>query len=289
MSWTVYPMDTGFFSTLGSYGFDARCEMAAELGFDATYLTLWSERAWADVARLRTVHEKHGLDVAGVYVALDVAASEDDPAARRILDLLRTLDGADLVEVALLSSDTSIDPSDPAGDAVALAWVERLAEAATERGIRLALYPHAGAWMETTADAARLCRAIGHPLVAGVFPAFHWYAAGAHDLQGSVDVLAPYLASVNVCGSRRISGWVMPATIEPLDDGQLDTFAVLGAILRAGYDGAIGLQGYSVGGDAYAKFRRSLTAFRDIERRLAEHPDWAVLRDDPLPLPSGAA
>lgn len=289
MGWKVYPMDTGFFSTLGSYDFDARCEIAKELGFDATYLTLWSEPAWADVGRLPAVRATHDLDVAGVYVALDVATAADDPAGQRIMNLLRNLDGTDLVEVAILSGDTSIANSDPVGDATALAWIDRLVEAASEREIRLALYPHAGAWLETTADAARLCRTLDHPLVGAVFPAYHWYAAGAHDLRGSVDIVAPYLRSVNVCGSRRISGWVMPATIEPLDDGQLDTFAVLGAIARTDYDGFVGIQGYSVGGDAYAKFRRSLAAYRDIERRLAEHPHWADLRDDPLPLPSGAA
>ena len=80
----------------------------------------------------------------------------------------------------------------------------------------------------------------------------------------------------------------MPATIEVLDDGELDSFIVLGELRRAGYDGFIGIQGYSLGGDAYAKFRRSLAALRDIERRLDEHPQWIDLRPDPLPLPSGS-
>jgi sugar phosphate isomerase/epimerase len=288
MSWQVYPMDTGFFNSLGSYDFDVRCEVAKELGFDATYLTLWSDFAWEDVKRLGSVREKHGLDVAGVYVALDVSRGERDPEGQRIIELLRTLEGTDLVEVAVLSSDPAIPNSDPAGDGAALAWLERLVEAASERQVRIALYPHAGGWLERTADAARLCRALDHPLVGAVFAAFHWYAAGGQDLRGNIASVAPHLISANVCGSRRITGWVMPATIEPLDDGELDTFAVLAELNRAGYDGYVGIQGYSAGGDAYAKARRNLAAFRDIERRIEAHPHWAELRPDPLPLPSGA-
>lgn len=288
MGWKVYPMDTGFFSSLGSYDFDVRCEMAKELGFDATYLTLWSDFAWGDVAKLKTVRAKHALDVAGVYVALDVAQPDDDPAGLRILDLLRTLEGTDLVEVAVLSSDQTVANSDPRGDDRALAWLERMAEAASARDVRLALYPHAGGWMERTADAVRLCERIDHPLVRAMFTAFHWYAVAGQDLRESVDSVAPYLAAVNVCGSRRVKGWVMPATIEPLDDGELDTFVVVSELKRIGYGGFVGIQGYSAAGDAYAKFRRSLAAMRDIERRVEQHPHWGELRPDPLPLPSGA-
>jgi hypothetical protein len=40
----------------------------------------------------------------------------------------------------------------------------------------------------------------------------------------------------------------------------------------------VGIQGFSVGGDVYTKLKRSITAFRDIERRLDAHPEWAQLR-----------
>jgi hypothetical protein len=59
MRWPAYAMDTGFYSRQGSYDFGARCEITKELGFDATYLTLWSEAAWADVPKLETVREKY--------------------------------------------------------------------------------------------------------------------------------------------------------------------------------------------------------------------------------------
>jgi hypothetical protein len=67
-------------------------------------------------------------------------------------------------------------------------------------------------------------------------------------------------------------------TIESLADGELDNFALLGSLQRVGYRGMVGVQGYGMGGDCYGNLQRSLTAYRDLTRRLAAHPEWAVLR-----------
>ena len=61
----IYAMDTSFYHSLGSYTFAARCEMLRELGYDATYLTLWSDAAWADVPLLASVTERYGLRTLG--------------------------------------------------------------------------------------------------------------------------------------------------------------------------------------------------------------------------------
>jgi sugar phosphate isomerase/epimerase len=288
MAWPVYAMDTGFYNAQGSYDFDARCEIAKELGFDATYLTLWSETAWSDVPRLGTVAERHGLDVAGVYCPFDMTAPDAEGEARRIEELVRSVEGTRFVEIALLSG--TISPSDQSGDEVALGFLQRFAAAAEERDITLLLYPHALCWLERTGDAVRLCRTLDHPRVRAIFTAYHWYAVeGGPGLPEVVDEVAPFLSAVNICGSSKLPGMVMGATIERLDEGQLDAFDVLSQVRRVGYDGYIGLQGYSLQGDPYANFRRSLAALRDIERRLDAHPDWGSLRrSDPLPPPSGA-
>jgi sugar phosphate isomerase/epimerase len=249
------------------------------LGYEATYLTLWDESAWADVRQLGTVRQRFGLDVAAVFAEVFIDAPDNDRGNGRIIDLLRSLEGTRTVELTLRWRDPAGTPASTAGDGPARRWLERLLSIAAERGITLALYPHIRWWLERTEEAVRLCQTIDHPLLRMTFPAFHWYAVDGRDLPQRLAEAAPYLSLVNVCGSRRYdNGSGNPATIEPLDDGELDVFAVLGAVRAVGFDGPVGIQGYSVGGDAYAKLRRSLAAFRDIERRLDAHPDWATLR-----------
>lgn len=278
MKQRLVAMDTSFYHSLGAYDFDARCEMLVELGYDATYLSAWSEPAWADVSRLATVHDRYGLDVAAVYATLDIAHA-GERENQRIVKLLETMAGCSHLELSVRSSDELIAKSDPGGDKAASAWLERMLTIAADREITISLYPHVNFWMERMADGVRLCRRMDHPRLRLVFPAYHWYVVDGTGLSEQLAEATPFLASANLCGSRRFNnGSGLPATIEPLDEGELDIFAVLGALRATGYDGMIGIQGYSVGGDVYGKLKRSLTAFRDMERRLNEHPRWAELR-----------
>jgi sugar phosphate isomerase/epimerase len=256
----TFGMDTGFYSRIGSYPPEVRCAMLAALGYDATYLTLWSERAWTDLSTVDAEARRHGLDVAAVNVTVDL---DEDPG--RVLELLSS---GRTVEVAVKNS---------AGDAAALRFLER-ALAAGEG--RILLYPHTFYWLERVTDAVRLCAALAEPRLGLVFPAFHWYAADGSPLTDVLDRAAPHLGMVNLCGSRRLAGQYFPATIEPLDGGDLDNFAILGALRAVGYEGMVGVQGYGVGGDAYEHFRRSLAALRAMEERLDAHPEWALLRAD---------
>jgi sugar phosphate isomerase/epimerase len=287
MSWPVYAMDTGFYNRQGSYDFGARCEIAKELGFDATYLTLWSEAAWADAPQLETVRDTYGLDVAAVYCQIDMTDPSGDREVERVLNLIETTNATRSIEIALRSHVFS--PSDPGGDETAIALLTRLADGASRRDITLLLYPHALHWLERTSDAVRLCRSLDRPNVRAIFPAFHWYAVeGGTDLPEILDELAPFLGGVNVCGSSIRRELAMGATFERLGDGELDAFDVLCQVRRVGYTGYIGLQGYSVQGDPYENFRRSLGMLRDIERRIDAHASWGSLnRDRSLPLPRG--
>ncbi|MFN3335115.1 MAG: sugar phosphate isomerase/epimerase family protein [Caldilinea sp.] len=275
----VFAMDTYFYTSLGAYAFDVRCEMLAELGYDATYLTLWSAEAEADIPRLAYVKARYGLDVAGVYTTLDIASAPAGSAAH-VLELIETLPIPTQVAVALYAEAPGRVQSDATLDDQALPWIERLLAVADRHGHEILLYPHFAFWLERTEDAVRLCRRLAHPRLGLSFNGYHWYAVDGKQLSARLDEAASYLRSTNVCGSRRLpeGSGPMPATIEPLDDGELDNFIVLAELQRIGYRGWIGFQGYSVGGDVYTKLQRSLTAYRSMITRLVKRPGWGVLR-----------
>jgi hypothetical protein len=69
-----------------------------------------------------------------------------------------------------------------------------------------------------------------------------------------------------------------PATIELIDQGELDLFVVLCTLHQVGYRGAIGLQGFGIGGDVYSKLRHSRQVFRDLHHRVALRSHWAQLQ-----------
>lgn len=275
----VFAMDTYFYTSLGAYDFDVRCEMLAELGFDATYLTLWSTAAEADIPRLAYVKARHGLEVAGVYTTLDIT-SPSNGSESHVLKSIEALPISTQVSVALFVEAPRIARSDASRDDEALAWLERLLSITERGGHEILLYPHIDFWLERTEDAVRLCRKLAHPRLGLSFNGFHWYAVDGHHLTSRLTEASPYLRSANICGSRRLSSnnGTMSATIEPLDDGELDNFILLAELQRVGYQGMIGFQGYSIGGDVYGKLRRSLAAYRSMSERLIHHPHWADIR-----------
>jgi sugar phosphate isomerase/epimerase len=261
MPYRLYAMDTCFYNSIVRYPFETRCEMQAELGFDATYLTCWSDQSWTDVKKLPTVKSKYGLDVAGVYGVADLTAP--DP---RLLNLFESLEGAPAIELAIKSA---------ADDDDALQFLDRVLAICDRRDISIYLYPHINFYLERLTDAVRLCTRINHPRLGAMFCGFHWYAIDGQHLAAQLTDAAPYLRQGNLCGSRRdVDGLANKATIEPLDDGEMDNFAILANLRRVGFAGLIGFQGYSTGGDPYLKLKRSLNAFRAMEQRLQAHPSW---------------
>jgi sugar phosphate isomerase/epimerase len=278
MAYKVYNMDACFYNSLGIYSFEAQCEMLKEIGFDAAYLSLWTEQAYRDLQKLSSVKEKYGLDVAGIYAVPDFALGENHPNNRRILSMLETLEGCSTIELAIRTSIQGLHPSDPAGDEVVIHWLKKALDIAEKRNIQILLYSHLTFWLERHEDAVRLCRKLNHPNLGIVFCGPHWYAAGGGDIDLTLEEVAPYIKQANLAGSRRHSlGWGGVATVEPLDRGELDNFAMLGALKKIGFDGMIGFEGWGWGSDIYKKLDRSLKAFRDMEARVERNPNWANL------------
>lgn len=272
MTYRVYAMDTFFYNSMGVYPFEDRAEMLKQLGYDATYLSLWSEQAWQDVEKLGSVKETYGLDVAAVYVLLDLSSGEEMPQNQRIFNMLET------IELAIQVTGRYIPRSDQNGDELAVSFLDKALEICERRNLQILLYPHLTFWLERHEDAVRLCRRLNHPNLGIVFCGPHWYMAGGRDINAILEVAGPYIKQVNLAGIKLDpNGWAGVARTELIDEGVLDNFVILGALKKFGFDGEIGFQGWELGGDTYSKLRHSIQSFRDMERRIEKTPHWAEL------------
>ena len=274
-------MDTFFFNSLGAYEWNARCEMLRELGFDGTYLTLWSEAAWADLSEVRHVRERFGIEVAGIYWTLDL----DDRGGANALFLQALRDenrvphGARF-EIAVVGAEAF-----DARDERLSFWLSQILEIAESRELQIALYPHAGFWMETLQQATIIAQQHAHSQLGVVFCGYHWFAAqferGPKYLQAALSQAAPLLSSANLCGSTaRTEKGRRACSIELIGRGELDNFALLGMLQNVGLPDWIGLQGFGIGGDAFANLRESIASLREIIERVEKHADWARLRTE---------
>ncbi len=276
----VFAMDTCFSNSIvGVYPYEIRCEMLAELGYDGIYVSL-SPGELQNASKMAVTKEQYGIKVTAAYGGFDIAAEKSDPKLKQVAELFDQLpNGCDL-ELSLSCGDNSVERSSPDGDDKAIDRLGALLDIAERHQANVCLYPHFGAWLERIEDGVRLCQKLDHPCLKVVFCGFHWYAVGGKDLTRRIEEAMPYLHCVNMCGTRR-GGNIAGCTIEPLDSGEMDNFALLGLLNRNGYTGRIGFQGYSIGGDVYLYLQRSLAVFRDMEDRLERHPNWDKLAPNP--------
>jgi sugar phosphate isomerase/epimerase len=276
MEQKYFAMDFAFYSSMGVYRFEERCEISRAAGYDAMLVAVWDGRRWAQAGELATMKTRFGIDPAGVYVVLDLAQGATDLRNSGILTMLETMPVGSTVQLAIRTASANMRPSDPAGDAPAGAWLTQALDIAARRQIQILIYNHLSFWTEKIGDGIRLCEELAHPNLGIVFCGYHWYAVEGSGLGPLLKRAMPYLKQVNLSGSRRSPlGFGQVATIEPLDTGEMDNFAVVALLNRLGYTGMLGYLGWDEGGDAYHKLDRSLRALKDMRARVERHPGWA--------------
>ncbi|MFA6243513.1 MAG: sugar phosphate isomerase/epimerase family protein [Candidatus Hydrogenedentales bacterium] len=235
---------------------EEQAALLKELGYDG------AGHLWLDglAERIQTL-DAHGLKLFQVYLRVNIKPNAEpyDPRLRESLALLKDRD----VMLALLISGGA--PSDPAGDARAVELVQEVADLAAKAGVRVALYPHSGDWLERVEDAVRVVQKADRPNVGVMFNLCHWLKVDDEkNLTPLLTAAMPHLFAVSIHGADRATE-IRAGTgnwIQPLDSGTFDVGALLKTLDGLGYKGPIGLQCYGIPGDARDHLTRSMAAWR---------------------------
>ena len=284
----LFAMDTWFVNSTGYYPLETRASMLRELGYDGMYFVCGlspehNEREMEEFERLASVSAEHRLEVAAVFCPYDISLPPEAPGNARVLHVAENSAHCKTLDLAITSFGAKWAPGDSSRDDSAERALRPLLELAEKHDFVIALYPHIYFWLEKARDALRLCQRIQHPRLKLNFCGMHWFSVDTHSLFPLLDQLQPHLHSVNLNGARKPNPAGLPCTIEPLGEGEMDNFAVLWKLHQLGFDGWFGLQGYSVGGDIYAKLSASLQTFRNFEARIEAHPGWTFSMNPTLP------
>jgi sugar phosphate isomerase/epimerase len=223
---------------------------------------------WLDhlAERLKTLDEA-GLKLFQVYfrVNLDPSKPPYDPKLKEALPLLK---GRGTMLAVLI---TGLRPSDPAGDGRAVELVREIADAAKESGVRVALYPHAGDWLERVEDAVRVAKKVDRPNVGAMFNLCHWLRVDEEkNLKPLLESAVPRLFAVTINGADRAADVQAGRgrMIQPLDSGAFDVYGLLRTLKDLGYTGPVGLQCWGIPGDAREHLARSAAAWRKLLAKL---------------------
>lgn len=273
---SLYVMDTNFWTSLGNYSLDARCEMACELGYTGVYESLSSGFPHSSLKSLNEIPPRHAIPLAGIYYTADL--HHLDRSVDEVSRVIEEVKTADTIELSVHASEGIPARPEPELEKRLHRFLDRLLPLAQRSGKTLSLYPHIWFYVERIEQAVRVAREYGQPNLRVTFCGFHWYAVDGTGLAEKLTQAAPLLHRVNVCGTRRLPQGTpgLPATIECLSQGEFDHFALLCLLNRISYSGPIGLQGYSAGGDVYMRLQTSLAAYKSMRDRAIRHATWAA-------------
>lgn len=208
--------------------------------------------------------DQRKLKMFAVYVPLNL--DSPDPVNPAIRDTIEQLRGRDSV-LWLYVNFPAHKPSDPAGDAKAVPVLREVADLAKKAGVRVSLYPHIKNWVERVEDGARLARQVDRDNFGVTFNLCHWLMVDGADLDARLRDALPHLTMVTINGADAGTA-ELARVIQPLDAGTFDVGKVLSKLAEFGWNGPIGLQHFGIKGDAKVNLQRSMTAWREMSRKV---------------------
>jgi sugar phosphate isomerase/epimerase len=235
----------------GILSIDEQAELARTTGYDGV-LFAGTDR----IPEKRKALETRKLKFYGIYtgIVLSDKGAAYDPG---LPEAIRQLRGSG----ALIT--LNVNGRHANGDTEATEAIRKIADMATEAGIRVALYPHYGMYMAHVEDALRLRERAGKPNVGIVFNLCHWLRSGDEANMGlRLRQAAPHLYLVLINESDHEGDW--DRLIQPLDRGDFDLSGFLKVLNSVGYRGPVGLQCYAIKGDREENLRRSMTAWHKL-------------------------
>ena len=213
----VVPMTNPFFAMdTGLHGKHAtpegRAALLAELGYAGSDLS-----GTGGVAEMLKAYDAKGLRLFALYigVSIDPDSKLDEAGLKKAAEALKGRDAWFWVAV----SSRKYKCSDPAGDDDAAAVLGKLADLAAPFGVRVALYPHTGSWVERVEDAVRVAKKVDRKNIGATFNLCHFLQVDSpKNLEAALKAAAPSLFAVTISGADNdAKGW--DKLIQTLDRG----------------------------------------------------------------------
>ena len=234
---------------------EARAKLVKELGYAGLG---WTPPG---IPEMLAALDREGLKMPTLYLGVRIGQGEQqyDPQLPKYIALLK---GRPTI-LWLTITSKSDKPSATEGDARAVGVIREIADLAQGSGLRVALYPHYGAWLERIQDAVRVVKQVDRANVGVTFNLCHCLRVGDESqIPGLLQAARPYLFVVTVNGAEHEGDW--NRLIQPLDRGAFELSPFLGQLQAIQFPGPIGLQHYGLKGEASENLRRSMAAWRKL-------------------------
>ena len=213
----------------GSWTPEQQAQTLKDLGYDGISYNYTTPE---DLARWQKAFAAVGLKIYGLYVHTYIDRAEAfDP---RLAEAVAMLKGTPTTLWITVQKPKAASADD---EAKAVAVVQRVADLAKGHGVQVALYGHAGFYVEHALDSARVVGKAHRSNLGATINLCHEYMSGVGDkLDAAVGAVAAKATRVSINGVDAGA----KNYITRLDQGDFDLVAYLRKLRTAGYTGPSG-------------------------------------------------
>ena len=256
--WLFFAFDNGVGRDQG-WNPERQAEILARLGYAGIGYS-----GTSDLENRQTAFESRDIGIISFYEPFHV--DKKNPVSSNTLEKLSLIHDTGAILWIHLHGE--------APEESVVADLRILADRAAEHGVRVAIYPHAGIYVETASHALRLVKQVDRTNLGMSINVCHELRAGnADELPRLVHEAKDHLFLVSINGATRVKnaqrehGW--SRLIMPLGEGDFDLLPFLHELQRLDYRGPIGLQCYRVSGEPEEILPSAMTEWQNLMNSLA--------------------
>lgn len=247
-------------------GLDAQAEFLVKLGYDG-----FSGHTSDPYFPRRASLDKVGLKMPEIYWGIEMDSIGNVSYKEGLKEVMKDSKDRNLI-VALYSSAQAFNDKKEEGDPLLAKGIRELADFAAEYNVKVAIYPHVNNYCETIEHCLKIARLVDRKNFGIVFNTCHLLKVeGETNWEEKLLKAMPHLfmISLNGADSGDTQGMGWDRLIQPLGEGTFDTYKLVKLAKDNGYEGPFGLQCYNIKQDAEVALTKSITTWRDYQKRYA--------------------
>lgn len=252
---------------------EKQVQLVKSMGFDGM-----EKNGLENFSETLTALDKNGLKLYTMYINVNLD-NKEQPYDKTLRDVFKKLEGRPTMPWFFITSKL-YKPSSEENDAIAVPILQEIADMADEYGIRVMIYPHINFWVDNVNDAVRVAKKVNRRNLGITFNLCHFFAdqgtKASESFIPTVEKAMPYLFAISLNGADIPTEDIIQSKniwqhfIQPLGDGNYNTYEYLDAFISRGFKGPVGLQCYNIKEEKPVHLKRSVATWRNYQRKIAK-------------------
>jgi sugar phosphate isomerase/epimerase len=244
--------------------FDEQAALIKKIGFDG----LAGHNSVANL-KLRSALDRVGLEMPEVYFGMTLTKDGKISYNKQLKKIMKNSKGRDLLVALTLGTEDKRDGNQKDED-LFVGGITELADFAAVFDVKIAIYPHINNYCERLDHALSISEKVNRKNVGIIFNLCHLFKVeGDEGWDKKILKALPnlFMVSINGTDSGDTQNMNWDQLIQPLGEGDFDTYKVVKLLLDNGYTGLFGLQCYNINQDCETALTKSMNTWRFYQEK----------------------